>query len=174
AFDSVALGVRLSGWLGALTLGATAYGLYAGAAAHRWERGLSPLILLLGIYLWAASGLTLVADRVAGDFIPSALLGFFAVSAWAFAAIGLRLRWPALGAAALPLHLGTAALILPFYLVAHEHPFAYAGWLMWPLAFGLLAVILRRREGVSLPRRLGLGHAAALWLLALVATTEAA
>ena len=174
AFDSVALGVRLSGWLGALTLGATAYGLYAGAAAHRWERGLSPLILLLGIYLWAASGLTLVADRVAGDFIPSALLGFFAVSAWAFAAIGLRLRWPALGAVALPLHLGTAALILPFYLVAHEHPFAYAGWLMWPLAFGLLAVILRRREGASFPRRLGLGHAAALWLLALVATTEAA
>ncbi len=174
SFDSVPLGVRLSGWLAALTLGASAYWLHTGESVRPWERRLSPLVLLLGVYLWCASGLTLIADRVTDDLVLTVLLGFFAVSAWAFVEAGRSLRWPALGAVGLPLLLGAGYLLFPLFLVIHEHPFAHGGWLAWPVAFVLLAFVLVRREGVSLPRRLGFAHAAALWLLALVATREAA
>ena len=88
AFDAVPLGVRLSGWLAALTLGASAYWLHASEAVRPWERRLSPVVLLLGVYLWSASGLTFFADRIKDDFVPSVLLAFFAVSAWAFVEIG--------------------------------------------------------------------------------------
>ncbi len=172
AFHAVPLGVRLSGWLAALTFGASAYWLHASEAVRPWERRLSPVVLLLGVYLWSASGLTFFADRIKDDFVPSVLLAFFAVSAWAFVEIGRRLRWPALGATALPLGLGAGYLLLPFFLFFHEHPLAHGGWLAWPLAFALLGVVLQRREGASRPRRLGVAHAATLWLFALVATRE--
>ncbi|MEP0547815.1 MAG: DUF2339 domain-containing protein [Rhodothermales bacterium] len=174
AFDAVPLGVRLSGWLAALTLGASAYWLHASDGVRPWERRLSPVVLLLGVYLWSASGLTFFADRIPDDSVASVLLTFFAVSVWGFVELARSLRWPALGATALPLGLGAGYLLLPFFLFFHEHPLAHGGWLAWPLAFVLLGVVLWRREGATLPRRLGVAHAAALWLFALVATREVA
>ena len=174
AFDAVPLGVRLSGWLAALTLGASAYWLHASEAVRPWERRLSPVVLLLSVYLWSASGLTFFADRIKEDLVPSVLLVFFAVSAWAFVEIGRSLRWPTLGATALPIGLGAGYLLLPFFLFFHEHALAHGGWLAWPLAFALLCVVLWRREGTSRPRRLDFAHAATLWLFALVASREVA
>ncbi|MEM1043828.1 MAG: DUF2339 domain-containing protein [Bacteroidota bacterium] len=174
-FDAAALGVRLSGWLAAIALGASAYWFQARPeVVRRLEYAASGPVLLLAVFLWSLSGLTLVADLLPDVLMPSAWLLFFAASAVALAEVGRRLDWNAAGAVALPLLLGAGWLLVPASLLFNDHPFGHFGWLAWLLAFAALGWVLVRREGVSGPRRLSLAHALSLWLLAAVAATEVA
>ncbi len=174
-FEAVPLGVRLSGWLAALALGASAYWLHARADVVRpLEHGVSTPLLLGAVFLWSMTGITLIADLLPDDFMPSAWLTFFSASAVALVEIGRALRWKTAGAISLPLLLGAGWFLVPTAMLFNNHLFSHLGWLAWPAAIAALGYILWRREGVSEPRRLGIAHALSLWLVALVVATEVA
>lgn len=143
------------------------------ASLKRFERIIMHGLFAWGVLWWAGSGM-----REIGHFAPSphefsVLLMFFALSALLFSLLARRLDWPA---ARIPA-LGLLPVMWLLYLMQGmhtTHPFVHAAGAAWLLGFAGLYLILYRHRVEALRIDLRFFHMAALWLLALVASREAA
>jgi uncharacterized membrane protein len=168
-------------WLSALLISAA--GFVSGLILHRGDSrqdegkavlpsaGVwSSLFLAWSLCWWWYAGTTEIGRHVIEYGLAANIL--FASGSAALLLAGRRLlNWPASGVA--------SALLLPLLLMfgiaalmTLPHPGAHYGWLAWPPALAMLALVLRRQEGGLLESWLEAGHMAALWLLAGLATWQ--
>ena len=168
-------------WLGGLLISAAGFvsGLTLYRADSRRGEGKAVLpsagawsgvCLTWSLCWWWYAG-TAEIGRQVSDFGLAANVLFASGSAALLLAGRRLLHWPATGVA--------SALLLPLLLMfgiaatlTLPHPGAHYGWLAWPLALAMLALVLRRQEGGPLARWLEAGHMAALWLLAGLSTWQ--
>ena len=136
-----------------------------------WEWALSPALMIWGFIWWYLAGLYEVERHVSTRYELHMALVFVAASCFAFGWLSRRIQWRMLGSA--------AAILLPAMyifalvnLLSAAHPLQHLGFVAWPLAFLLHYVLLRRFESEAPETLLGYGHAAALWLLALLGAWE--
>jgi len=167
-----------SRYLGAMLVGAGGLVIaarlrHAGDAERMevWARWSSP-VLGWALLWWLAAGFWEVERHVApARHLASGVLYSTATAVLA-SALGARLAWPALRAAALLIVPGLCLFALAGWDLAH--PFADGGWWAWPPAFVFAALVLLRDETVVGDGGRTALHTLALWLLALVATLELA
>jgi uncharacterized membrane protein len=119
---------------------------------------------------WLGAGLLEIHERVAFVYRLHASLLFIIASCAAFSVLNRRIEWLEARYAALAL--------LPLMVMAAivetdraAHPFAYFGFITWPVAFAANLWIMRRHEET---RYIGGWHAAGIWLLAALAAWETA
>jgi uncharacterized membrane protein len=134
-----------------------------------WERKLGHGSLVFGLLWWGLAGLTEMTVSLAEGFQPNAYLAFLTLTAAICTFLSPRLKWPALHLPALALLPLMAGILL---WASAEHPFAFAGWLVWPLAFVAYYWILRQSVESADHALLRFAHAASLWLLTIVAALE--
>jgi uncharacterized membrane protein len=137
----------------------------------QWQGISGGALFLMGLAWWLHAG----GAEVMRDDIPSHWqhdwLALGAGSALGLSLLGARLQWNAPRLAALALFPALAAFALT---ETAEHPFAFEGWWIWPLAFAAAYWTLRRDEStVSSWVRTWL-HALGLWLLSAIAAHEVA
>ena len=124
-----------------------------------------------GVLWWFGAGLREIDHNVLREFAVSVMLVFVAFSSVVFSFLNQRLTWPAAKIPALGLLPAMVVLAIIQYLQV-AHPFAGLGYIGWLLAFTAQYWLLRRYEGdTSAPLILAF-HAAALWLLAVIASWE--
>lgn len=154
------------------------------------EKGLIPVFFIFGSLWWIIGGYVeiekhLVAwwsysnpsawtlDAFPIKYVKNISMAYVSVGFLACSVIGRRLKWHYLNQLSFVL-VGFLGLTLLRITPENIHPFAYGGFLAWPLAFGIYYYILRNNENLSHLYK-GLfrwGHASALWLLALVGSWE--
>jgi uncharacterized membrane protein len=134
-----------------------------------WEGMLGHGFLGFGLLWWGLAGFAEITALLPQGFQPSAYLAFLTLTAVVCVFFSPRLRWPILQLPALALLPLMAGILLG---TSNEHPFAFAGWLVWPPAFAAYYWILWRSAGAVHDSLLGVAHAASLWLLTVVAALE--
>jgi len=172
----------LGGLLVALGGLATALVYHRGAAmVTPTERAVTPVAFAWGVLWWLFAGANEIDRFVAPPRQPAALAAFAALTAVAFAAAARRLAWPM---ARVPALLLGVALLAGALLGAMAglgfdwHLFGHGGFLAWPFAIAVYALLLLRfeREG-AYPADgwvMRAAHAVLLWLVALVVAHELA
>ena len=152
--------------------------LFSGWCLNRWrdrvrsfELTLIPVLTIWGFIWWFMAGLYEIERHVSTRYELNTALVFIAASCCAYGWLGRRIQWRLLGYA--------AAILLPaMYVLALvsmlsvAHPFQHLGFIAWPVALLLHYALLRRFESEAPASVLGYGHAAALWLLALLGAWE--
>jgi uncharacterized membrane protein len=139
----------------------------------RDEGALSAAWLAWGLLWWFAAGVRELHLHLSSPDMPMAVLALFALSGAVLELAGERLKWAA------PRHF-LAVLIIAMALAAGElygfadHPLENGGYLVWPLAFSVHYWALQRQEEAGLAAMVPLRHAAALWLLSVLAGWELA
>lgn len=131
------------------------------------------LVLAWAASWWLIGGIHALHHAYPWQGFAVAMLAFLASTALAVELIGARLRWIALRHVASVLAPG-AVLVLLLQVVNGGHPFAQYGWSTWPLAVGVLYLLLRRHERDAIALFAPAQHLAALLLALIVLTWEAA
>ena len=131
------------------------------------------LMVVWGGSWWSIAGVHALHHAYPWQSFVIALLAFMTASVLAVELIGSRLQWTALRRVATVIAPG---MVLVFLLQAAHgaHPFAHYGWLMWPVAVGMVYFILRRQERDGLALFASAQHLAAFWLALVVLTWDAA
>lgn len=135
------------------------------------DYALSGLSFLWGLLWWCIGGLSELSQHFTGLQQLSAALVFLSFTAVICGIMasraGMRIALlPAFGF--LPVLLLCAVAATAFV----HHPFAYGGWVAWPLAFlGLYFVLRENSEAASEPLTNAL-HAISLWLATAIGTWE--
>lgn len=145
----------------------------AAAPLRAYEAPLSLLLLLWAALWWSGGGVAEI-HRAWPLWSLGAVLLFFAASSVGLEALGRRLAWPALRRLACALLLPALAIGL-LQALQLSHPFARAGALGWSAVLLALYALLWRAErapDAALSAALPAAHAAAAWLLALLAAWE--
>ncbi|WP_299067089.1 DUF2339 domain-containing protein [Accumulibacter sp.] len=162
-------------YLGALLLAVA--GLFCAWLLQRWrhelrpaERWLAPALFAWGVAWWVFGGLHEIDQHVRVALQGNAALAFFTASCLAFSELARRLPWSVARYPALAL-LPLMGLIALGTIAQDAHPFAHLGYLVWPLAFAVHLVLLRRHEAVG-NRWCEWLHAGGLWLLAALGAWE--
>ncbi len=164
--------------LGALLLAAAGFvsGLLLHRAAIRDEgnrvlRLVSRVCLAGSLAWWGYAGASEI-ERLTVFYDLSAHLLFAAGSAALLLFARKRLLWSDAGMASLLL-LPLLLLISLEALALLPHPAARLGWLAWPAALAMLALVLHRQEGEDAAAKiLSLCHVLSLWLFAGLATWQ--
>lgn len=138
----------------------------------RRERCLIGLLFGWGVAWWVGAGLHEIDRWLPYAWQSNATLGFCTISCLAFAALERRLRWRLARYPAFAL-LPSMILLALTMVFQTAHPFAYLGYVAWPLAFAAQLFLLYRHEAAG-QAWLEWQHAAALWLLAAVGAWEMA
>lgn len=152
--------------------------LFSAWCLNRWrdrvrvfEQTLIPALAIWGFIWWYMAGLYEIERHVSTRYELNSALVFIAASCFAYGWLSRRVRWRLLASA--------AGILLPaMYVLALvsalsvAHPFQHLGYIAWPAAFLLHYALLRRVESEAPASWLGYGHAAALWLLALLGAWE--
>lgn len=141
------------------------------AALRARERPLALALLVWGLLWWYGAGLSEIGKHVVAGYGSGVDLVFVALSCAAVEAAGTRLRWAALRASSVVL-LPALALLLAHQHLSFAHPFSHGGYLAWPVAIAALYWVLYRREGDAHATLLRGQHAAAFWLLTVLAALE--
>ena len=139
-----------------------------------FEAGSVAIMFFLGVAEWIFCGLVEIYGHGPRGYDGSLALVFVALSALVFSEVSRR---TALTLARLP-----ALWLLPALLVFAaldvvppvRHPFDFAGWLTWPLAFAVFYVICRRHEGEPGKPLSSSLHVASAWLLVALLTWQLA
>lgn len=121
------------------------------------------VLLVWAILWWLGTGLVQLEHVVPHRYESHAALIFIALSFAGIAMLARRLDWPAARVATFAL-LPLMLLVAPFALLTNSHFFAKAGWLAWPLAFGVQYAVLRLIEP-RYPVVVRIWHVATLLLL---------
>jgi uncharacterized membrane protein len=137
----------------------------------KWQSAVAVLLFIWGILWWFAAGIEEIDEHVMRRYRLHADLLFVIASCGAFTVLNARLSWrdakyPAL--ALLPL----MWIVAVFEASRAVHPFAFLGFIAWPLALAAHLWILRRHEDGARYRRWW--HAAGLWLVAALGAWELA
>ena len=132
-----------------------------------------PALFAWGVLWWFGSGLREIDHNILRGFAMSVTLVFVAFSCIAFSFLNKRLVWPAAKVPALGL---LPAMVLMMLIQNQQvaHPFAGLGYLGWLVAFMSQYWLLWRHESDASSRLILAFHSAALWLLAIIASQEAA
>ena len=142
----------------------------AGGRVHDLESSAAILLFCWGALWWFGGGFHEADAHLARGYRLHVALLFVATSCVAFSLLCRRIDWREAKYAAL------AILPLMYLIAAAEiddvvHPFAYLGFVAWPLAFVAHLWLLRRHEEVQNIEWL---HAAGIWLLVAIAAWELA
>ena len=134
------------------------------------ESSVAILLFCWGALWWFGGGFHEVDAHLTRGYRLHAALLFTAASCVAFSLLCRRIDWREAKYAAL------AIAPLMYLIAAAEiddvaHPFAYFGFIAWPLAFGAYLWLLRRHEEVQ---NIEWWHAAGIWLLVAIAAWELA
>lgn len=159
----------------------TAFVYQRGDTLKPMERTLTPAIFGWGVLWWLFAGANEIDRFVPSARQPAALAAFAAVSAVGFAFAARRLAWPM---ARVPALLLGVVLLVGAVLGAIAgfavdwHLFGDWGFVAWPLAIVVYALLLRSFEREGAYDADGWvfrsAHAVLLWLVALVAAHELA
>lgn len=137
--------------------------------AHEIEAVLGRILTAWGMLWWFGGGLNEIGEQLQRELVYNARLVFLALSCGACHLVERRLTWQNL---AWPSVLLIPAMAGYSLLGSHHHPAANYGWLSWPLAFAIAWWLIHAREDELDDTARGWLHAAALWLLAGLATWE--
>ena len=143
------------------------------AVLKSYEHTLANILFTWGVLWWVGTGLREIDRFVSHEYAFSATLSFIALSSAAFSLLIRRLTWPI---ARLP----AFGLLPAMWLLAYiqwftaSHPFSGSAYIGWLLAFALLYLILHRNEHMLGEAATRYFHMGSLWLLALIASKEAA
>jgi uncharacterized membrane protein len=138
----------------------------------------SPVLFFLGVAEWVFCGLVEIYASVPYGYDASCALVFVALTAILCSQLSRQEilplgRLPALSL--LPAMFVFAALGLGrVFGPTVRHPFDYAGWLAWPLAFAAFYLICRRHEGEPGSRLARTLHVLSAWLLVALLTWQVA
>ncbi len=143
-----------SQWLGGVMVAAAALVSARMLARARlrlrdYELPVAGLMFTWGFGWWLASGLAELDRLLDGAAMPAATTVFLAATAWLSSELRRRVamplaQWPAwLLAPAL-------ALVATWSIGASGHPLGDGGWWAWPLAFGIVYLLLRRHADAPL------------------------
>ena len=138
-----------------------------------FERTLANALFGWGVLWWLGSGLREINRFIPDEYALSVTLALFALSSFGFSLLARRLTWPVARIPALGL-LPAMCLIAYTQWFTASHPVAGAAYLGWLLAFALLYLILHRHEKELSTTLTRYFHMGTLWLLALIASWEAA
>jgi uncharacterized membrane protein len=125
----------------------------------------APVMFFIGVAEWLLCGFVMIYGHLSHGYDATAGLVFVALTALICSELSRRTslalaRLPALGI--LPGMLVFVALEL---VPPVSHPFDFAGWAAWPVAFAVFYVICRRHEGVPGGRLANRLHVTSAWLL---------
>jgi uncharacterized membrane protein len=134
------------------------------------ERSLAILLFVWGAAWWCAGAFNEIHEHVARDYRLHAALLFLAASCVSFSLLHRRIDWREAKYAALAL-LPLMVICALLEVDRVTHPFAYFGFLVWPLAFAAHLWLLRRHEDTP---RIDWRHAAGVWLFAALGAWELA
>ncbi|HEX2933302.1 MAG TPA: DUF2339 domain-containing protein, partial [Candidatus Binatia bacterium] len=142
----------------------------AGGRVHDLESWAAIVLFYWGALWWFGGGFHEADTYLARGYRLHAALLFAVVSCVAFSLLYRGIDWREAKYVAL------AILPLMYLIAAAEiddvaHPFAYLGFVAWPLAFVAHLWLLRRHEEV---RNIEWWHAAGIWLLVAIAAWELA
>ena len=141
----------LTGWLVALSLGATAYVLRRWSAdVAPWERTAGRAALAFGLVWWAATATTHVSRLLPDALTHVGLVGATAASAFLFLGLGRALAWPGLRASAL-LAVPVGGLLWAGLTLDGVAPHAHGGLVAWAALLG--ASVLAVRDAAAGPLR---------------------
>ena len=137
------------------------------------EAWLAKALFVWGVLWWFGGGLAEIDRQVPDKFGLHPPLLFFAGSCALFGLLWRALQWDAARFVALAtVPLGAVTVLLMTMPPAHHsHPFAHHAYVGWTALFAVHLWALRAHEGRAAGRFEWL-HAAAVWLIALVASWE--
>jgi len=144
------------------------------------ERTAVPIVFAWAVLWWLGAGWREIERFVPVDARVAALVAFLAVSATAFAAAARKLAWPLARVPALAF--APALLTIALWRVVDVAPrgghlFGAYGFLAWPFALAVLALLVRHVDRLEPPLADAIpsaGRAIAGWLLTLVVAGELA
>ena len=143
----------------------------AGEVITRVEQWLVKLVFAWGLLWWffaANHEITTFAPR---EVTLNAHVILLAVTAWLLAEGGVRRDWKE-AAWTTRLLLPALALFAFVSLAGHNHPFAYFGWIAWPLAIAAHLWVLRRVDFADSPGVEKSLHAGGVVMLAALGAKE--
>jgi len=121
-------------------------------------------LLAWGLFWWFVAARADIAQFIDSRWHLTTWLGWAAATA-ALASWGARrFEWTHLQVPALALLVVMLSIALR-WAELESHPFAQGGGWAWPLAFGVLYMVLRRAEPASPPAIILVWHVGTLWLL---------
>ncbi len=138
-----------------------------------FEHALANILFAWGTLWWISTGAHEIEHFVHNDLTFSITLTFFALSAFVFSALNRLQAWRVARVPALAL-LPVMWVMAVMQWALFGHPFTGAGYIGWGLAFACMYLILYLHEDEECVVPWHWFHAATLWLLALLATHEAA
>ena len=154
----------------------TSYYLYQyRKTLQTYESMASAITLVWAIYWWFWAGSIEIGRHIDHLYSSSAILVFVAISVVVIAILRRRLDWPYLNIP--PIFLMPVMIIIAWKMSEGsrvDHPFAFGGWIAWPISFVSQYWLLRRFDKDSLVELLPLWHSATLWLAVFLFTWEAA
>lgn len=132
------------------------------------ERLLALLLFVWGAAWWCAGAFNEIHEHAARDYRLHADLLFLLTSCAGFSWLHRRIDWREAKYAALAL-LPAMALGALLEVDRSAHPFAYFGFVVWPLACACHLWLLRRHENTA---RIDCWHATGVWLFTALASWE--
>jgi uncharacterized membrane protein len=130
------------------------------------------LVLAWGLCWWLGAGLGEVGRLVDAAAFHAFMPSFFAVTALLLTVLARRLAWPQ---AEWPVAGLAPALIWVFLLTLGQghHALGNGGWLAWPAALLIHALLLREQDDIArFPAWSPWAHALSFWLLAALGSHE--
>jgi uncharacterized membrane protein len=136
------------------------------------ERIAAYVLFVWGLAWWVGGALNEIDEHVSRAYGVQAALLFATGSCALFSLLHQRIHWRAARYPALAL-LPSMAVLAVLTFDRDRHPFAHIGYVAWPLAFVGHYWLLRRHESEGSRYQYWL-HAAGVWLLAVLASSEVA
>jgi uncharacterized membrane protein len=135
------------------------------------ETALAPVLFFWGVAWWLFSGLTEIQRHAPSLFYSAAGLLLMAATALICSELQRRARISFARYCAIGL---LPAMICYAVLAVQEvqHPFADAGWIAWPLAFGAFYFVCKRHEGEPVSAVAKALHVGSMWLLTALVSWE--
>lgn len=151
----------------------TAYYLYRWKEkTEGWEQIVSHALLVLGLVWWFGAGLYEIERHIVSDYQIMSSLLFVTLSGAACHYLSRRFSWTELGYPAIGI-LPVMYLVVLISAQTVKHPLGFGGYVAWPAAFTVHYWILRQYEQHrTTDELLRYGHAAAMWLLAIIGSWE--
>ena len=136
-----------------------------------WEQANHIVLLVWGLLWWFGAGFMEIEHHLPFLYVANTSLLFFAGSFIVFDRIARRLQWQNALMAAVALLPGIIFfLLLAFLDHGHRHPFAYLGFLAWPLALAAQYRLLYLNESLWQRDIVSNSHILALWTLTFVSS----